>query len=75
MRPGDSLQIYSETSPVRGIAGEKMWLFVPGIHRKGALGIVRNTIKHGSTQKVAVTTIEGHFGARECRNPRLFTKL
>ena len=45
-----------------------------GIHRKGALGMVLNPIKHEGTQKVAVTTKEGYFSARETQNCRLFTK-
>ena len=45
-----------------------------GIHRRGALGIVRNPIKHGSTQKVAVTAKEGHLSVRETQDCRLFTR-
>ena len=45
------------------------------IHRMGALGILRNPIKHGSARKVAVTTQEGHLSARETQDCRLFTRL
>ena len=36
--------------------------------------MVRNPIKHGSTQKVAVTTKEGHLSVRETQDRRFFTR-